>query len=66
MVDTLEQIDVSLNLMEKYSDTFAFVRTAEEAEAAIAAGKVASFMGIEGAHQLGNSLAGRFTLCTQT
>lgn len=56
--DTLEQIDVALNLMDKYSDTFTFVRTAAEAEAAMRAGKVASFMGIEGAHQLGNSLGG--------
>jgi len=48
--------------MEKYSDTFTFVKTAAEAEAAIAAGKVASFMGIEGAHQLGNSLGGRLRL----
>lgn len=56
--DTLEQIDVARNLMSKYHNTFEFVTTAAEAEHAIKSGKVASFMGIEGAHQLGNSLAG--------
>ncbi|WOO83680.1 Putative dipeptidase [Vanrija pseudolonga] len=55
--DTLEQIDVALNLIDKYDDTFRFVKTADEAVAAIKAGRVASFLGIEGAHQLGNSLA---------
>lgn len=58
MADTLEQIDVARNLMDAYPDTFQFVTTAQQASDAIAAGKVASFMGIEGAHQLGNSLGG--------
>lgn len=62
MSDTLEQIDVSRNLMAKYHDTFQFVTTAAGAERAIKNGKVASFMGIEGAHQLGNSLAGMLRL----
>lgn len=57
--DTLEQIDVARNLMDKYHDVFQFVTTAAEARAAMKDGKVASFMGIEGAHQLGNSLGGR-------
>ncbi|KAL7423738.1 hypothetical protein Q5752_001320 [Cryptotrichosporon argae] len=54
--DTLEQIDVSLNLIDKYSDTFALATTADEVEATIRAGKVASLLGVEGAHQFGNSL----------
>lgn len=58
MEDTLEQIDVARILMDKYSDTFEFVTTAAEAKEAMRTGKVASFMGIEGAHQLGNSLGG--------
>ncbi|WWC96766.1 hypothetical protein V866_003639 [Kwoniella sp. B9012] len=55
--DTLEQIDVSVNLIEKYSDTFAFASTADEVEVAIKEGKVASMFGLEGGHMLGNSLA---------
>lgn len=45
--------------MNKYHDTFELATTAAGAERAIKNGKVASFMGIEGAHQLGNSLAGK-------
>ncbi|WVQ65101.1 uncharacterized protein L199_003273 [Kwoniella botswanensis] len=55
--DTLEQIDVSFNLIEKYSGTFAFASTADEVEVAIKEGKVASMFGLEGGHMLGNSLA---------
>ncbi|CAK9782134.1 microsomal dipeptidase precursor (Dehydropeptidase-I) [Cutaneotrichosporon oleaginosum] len=54
--DTLEQIDVARNLMDRYAGTFEFVTTAQGARDAMARGRVASFMGIEGAHQLGNSL----------
>ncbi|WVW80347.1 hypothetical protein I302_102327 [Kwoniella bestiolae CBS 10118] len=54
--DTLEQIDVSFNLIEKYSDTFAFASTSDEVEVAIKQGKVASMFGLEGGHMLGNSL----------
>ncbi|KAJ3568441.1 hypothetical protein NP233_g5712 [Leucocoprinus birnbaumii] len=55
--DTLEQIDVSRELIAKYPDTFQLARTSEEVEAAISSGKIASLIGIEGAHQLGNSIA---------
>ncbi|KAK8865714.1 hypothetical protein IAR55_000859 [Kwoniella newhampshirensis] len=55
--DTLEQIDVATNMIERYSDTFALARTADEVEAAIKQGKVASMFGLEGGHSLGNSLA---------
>ncbi|BEJ18082.1 hypothetical protein CspHIS471_0703590 [Cutaneotrichosporon sp. HIS471] len=54
--DTLEQIDLARNLMDRYSGTFEFVTTAHGARDAMARGRIASFMGIEGAHQLGNSL----------
>jgi membrane dipeptidase len=47
-LDTLEQIDVSLNLIEKYSDTFQHCRTADDIMAAVSAGKVASIFGVEG------------------
>ena len=46
--DTLEQIDVSVNLIEKYSDTFLHCRTADDVMEAIKLGKVASIFGLEG------------------
>lgn len=46
--DTLEQIDVSKLLIEKYGDTFEYVETAQEARDAVYGGKVASFLGVEG------------------
>nr|ODO02587.1 membrane dipeptidase [Cryptococcus depauperatus CBS 7855] len=56
LLDTLEQIDVANNLIEKYSDTFVHARTADDIENAIKRGKVASIYGLEGGHSLGNSL----------
>ncbi|KAE8540179.1 hypothetical protein D1P53_004117 [Cryptococcus gattii VGV] len=55
-LDALEQLDVSNNLISKYSDTFAVARTADQVESAIKHGKIASLFGLEGAHMLGNSL----------
>ncbi|CAE6532035.1 unnamed protein product [Rhizoctonia solani] len=55
--DTLEQIDVSTLLIEKYSDAFALATSVKEVEQTMYAGKIASLIGVEGAHQLGNSLA---------
>lgn len=56
--DTLEQIDLArLIITERYPDVFAFTKTAVQVEEALAEGKVAGLIGIEGAHQLGNSLA---------
>ncbi|KZT65952.1 hypothetical protein DAEQUDRAFT_730871 [Daedalea quercina L-15889] len=55
--DTLEQIDVSKLLINRYPETFELVTTSDQAKSAIASGKIASFIGVEGAHQLGNSLA---------
>jgi len=40
-----------------HTTTFQLCRTADEAQTAIFNGKIASFIGIEGAHQLGNSIA---------
>ncbi|EIW72733.1 hypothetical protein TREMEDRAFT_67030 [Tremella mesenterica DSM 1558] len=54
--DTLEQIDLSVNLIEKHSSDYALCRTADDVMAAIRAGKIASLLGMEGAHMLGNSL----------
>ncbi|KDR75299.1 hypothetical protein GALMADRAFT_69280 [Galerina marginata CBS 339.88] len=55
--DTLEQIDVSKLLISKYPDTFALALTAEDVKNAIIGGKIASLLGVEGGHQLGNSIA---------
>ncbi|KAH9160633.1 hypothetical protein EDB89DRAFT_2081612 [Lactarius sanguifluus] len=44
--DTLEQIDISHQLMYKYSDVRTLMRH----------GKISALVGIEGGHQLGNSL----------
>lgn len=54
--DTLEQIDVTRLLVEEYSDTFHFATNADQTFDAIQKGKISSLIGIEGAHQLGNSL----------
>lgn len=49
-------------MIEKYSDTFQYCETVQQVRDAIHNGKVASLLGVEGAHQLGNSLAGEFDL----
>ncbi|KAL5514515.1 hypothetical protein ACEPAG_2604 [Sanghuangporus baumii] len=55
--DTLEQIDVAHLLINEYSDTFRFASTSSEVLSAIRSKRIASLIGVEGAHQLGNSLA---------
>ncbi|KAG8986778.1 hypothetical protein FRB94_002432 [Tulasnella sp. JGI-2019a] len=53
--DTLEQIDIAKQLIEKYPD-FQLATTQVEFEEALDTGRIASLIGVEGAHQLGNSL----------
>jgi membrane dipeptidase len=55
--DTLEQIDVAKLLISKYSKTFEPAQSVADIRFATSEGKIASLIGIEGAHQLGNSLA---------
>ncbi|EIW81180.1 hypothetical protein CONPUDRAFT_104400 [Coniophora puteana RWD-64-598 SS2] len=55
--DTLEQIDLARGLIDKYPDTFSFALTASDIRDAFSAGKIASLLGVEGAHQAGNSIA---------
>jgi len=55
--DTLEQIDVARLLIDKYPNTFAFARSSDDIKIAITQGKIASLLGVEGGHQLGNSIA---------
>lgn len=45
--DTLERIDVALNLIDKYPD-FKLCRTAADVMWAIKEGKIASLLGMEG------------------
>ncbi|KIM54428.1 hypothetical protein SCLCIDRAFT_1222022 [Scleroderma citrinum Foug A] len=55
--DTLEQIDVAKGLITKYPETFQFTVTSTDVKESIAQGKIASLLGVEGAHQLGNSIS---------
>ena len=57
VVTTLEQIDVARRLIEANRDALAFATTADEVEAAIRRGRVASLLGMEGGHSIGSSLA---------
>jgi membrane dipeptidase len=52
----LEQIELARRIIERYPDTFALALTADDAERAFTAGKIASFIGMEGGHALENSL----------
>eukprot|EP00735_Rhodelphis_limneticus_P008810 TRINITY_DN2290_c0_g1::TRINITY_DN2290_c0_g1_i1::g.6802::m.6802 TRINITY_DN2290_c0_g1::TRINITY_DN2290_c0_g1_i1::g.6802 ORF type:complete len:420 (+),score=139.57,sp/P31429/DPEP1_RABIT/51.89/2e-119,Peptidase_M19/PF01244.16/4.9e-116,Amidohydro_2/PF04909.9/0.091 TRINITY_DN2290_c0_g1_i1:43-1260(+) len=55
--DTLEQIDVTKRMIDQYPETFGSAGTADEVESVFESGKVASLMGVEGGHQIDNSLA---------
>ncbi|KAH8916962.1 hypothetical protein BT69DRAFT_1287143 [Atractiella rhizophila] len=55
--DTLEQIDVALQLIAQYPDSFSLALTSSDIKKSQKEGKIASLLGIEGGHQLGNSLA---------
>ncbi|HKE63513.1 MAG TPA: dipeptidase [Micromonosporaceae bacterium] len=53
---TLEQIDFVYQLAARYPKDFVVARTADEVEAAYAAGRIASLIGVEGGHSIANSL----------
>jgi membrane dipeptidase len=53
---TLEQFDLVTRMVEGY-DELRLVTTADALEAAVAAGRVASLIGVEGGHSIANSLA---------
>lgn len=53
----IEQIDVVHRLDEAYPDTFELARTADDVVRIHRSGKIASLIGIEGGHSIGNSLA---------
>jgi membrane dipeptidase len=54
---TLDQIDVVHRLVERYPDTFELARTADDVVRIHRGGKIASLIGMEGGHSIGNSLA---------
>jgi len=54
---TIEQIDVTKRLIDRYPDDLALALTADDVEAAVAQGKIASLIGMEGGYSIGSSLA---------
>jgi len=54
---TIEQIDVLKRLIDVYPDQLAYTDNADAIENAIASGRIASIIGIEGGHSIGSSLA---------
>ena len=54
---TIEQIDVTKRLIAANPETMALALTADDVEAAVADGRVASLIGMEGGHSIGSSLA---------
>jgi len=54
---TIEQIDVAKRLVAGNPDDMQLALTADDVEAALAAGKIASLLGMEGGHSIGSSLA---------
>ena len=53
---TIQQIDVVRQMIAHYPETFAYASNAAEVEAAMKAGKIASLIGMEGGHSIGDSL----------
>ena len=53
----LEQIDVVHRIDETYPETFELARTADDVVRIHRGGKIASLIGVEGGHSIGNSLA---------
>jgi len=54
---TLEQIDLVHRLVDTYPDVLGFARTADDLERLHREGRIASLIGMEGAHSIGDSLA---------
>ncbi|MEO1221773.1 MAG: dipeptidase, partial [Pseudomonadota bacterium] len=54
---TMEQIDVMKRLIDKYPEQLAYAESTDEIENAMASGRLASIIGMEGGHSIGSSLA---------
>jgi len=57
VVQTLEQIDFVHRMVDRYPEHFELALTADDVERIFADGKIASLIGMEGGHSIGNSLA---------
>ncbi|KAF2219171.1 membrane dipeptidase GliJ [Elsinoe ampelina] len=55
LLHTLQQIDVIRNLVEKYPKVLGMASSANEIVEVFESGRVASLIGVEGLHQIGNS-----------
>ncbi|MGH3506153.1 MAG: dipeptidase, partial [Nocardioidaceae bacterium] len=53
---TLEQVDFVLRLIARHPDDLVLATTAEEVETALATGRIASLLGMEGGHSIDGSL----------
>ena len=62
VTQTLEQVDLVHRLVGRYADDLALATTADEVEAAMAGGRIASLMGAEGGQSIGCSLGALRTL----
>jgi membrane dipeptidase len=56
VIATLEQVAFVRRLVDRHADDLALATTADEVDAAVAAGRIACLMGAEGGHQIGGSL----------
>lgn len=56
-VTTIEQIDLVHKMCARYPDVFEIALTANDVERIVAAGRIASLIGVEGGHSIENSLA---------
>ncbi len=55
--EVIEQIDVTKRLIARFPEGLRYAETADQVERAMAEGKVASLLGMEGGHSIGSSLA---------
>ena len=53
---TIEQIDVTKRLIDRFADDMAYAETADEVESAMVEGKIAGLLGMEGGHSIGSNL----------
>lgn len=56
IIQTLEQVDAVHAMIERFPADLALAVSADDVEAAIAQGRIASLLGAEGGHSIGNSL----------
>jgi membrane dipeptidase len=53
--DTMQQIDLILRLIRKYPDDLQLAKSSSDILTSFQTGRIASLLGIEGLHQIGNS-----------